>query len=142
MRDLALPANDGDSPRSTGALPSHYPAPDGRQLRRRAELYAQLATEWALRENKAVYREVIEDQTEVVCRFRADGTLTFVNDIYCRVFGLARGELLGRTWRPFVHPDDMPVVQVCAMIFCAAFLTLVTLADVRGIVANPRLRHR
>ena len=44
MRDLALPANDGDSPRpGTQALPSHYPAPDGVQLRRRAELYGQLA---------------------------------------------------------------------------------------------------
>ncbi|SOZ16103.1 ABC transporter permease [Cupriavidus taiwanensis] len=41
-----------------------------------------------------------------------------------------------------VAQRDMPVVQVCAMIFCAAFLTLVTLADVCGIVANPRLRHR
>ncbi|SOZ33419.1 Glutathione ABC transport system permease protein GsiC (fragment) [Cupriavidus taiwanensis] len=41
-----------------------------------------------------------------------------------------------------VAQRDMPVVQVCAMIFCATYLTLVTLADVCGIVANPRLRHR
>ncbi len=41
-----------------------------------------------------------------------------------------------------VTQRDMPVVQVCAMIFCAAYLVLVTLADVCGIVANPRLRHR
>ncbi|WP_454725429.1 MULTISPECIES: ABC transporter permease [Cupriavidus] len=41
-----------------------------------------------------------------------------------------------------VAQRDMPVVQVCAMIFCAAYLVLVTLADVCGIVANPRLRHR
>jgi peptide/nickel transport system permease protein len=36
----------------------------------------------------------------------------------------------------------MPLVQTCAMIFCAGYLILVTLADVCGIVANPRLRHR
>jgi len=41
-----------------------------------------------------------------------------------------------------VAQRDMPVVQVCAMIFCATYLTLVTLADVCGIVANPRLRYR
>ncbi|MNT34602.1 Glutathione transport system permease protein GsiC [compost metagenome] len=41
-----------------------------------------------------------------------------------------------------VAQRDMPVVQVCAMIFCCAYLILVTLADVCGIVANPRLRHR
>ena len=41
-----------------------------------------------------------------------------------------------------VSQRDMPIVQTCAMIFCAAFLILVTLADVCGILANPRLRHR
>lgn len=41
-----------------------------------------------------------------------------------------------------VSQRDMPLVQACAMIFCAGYLILVTLADVCGIVANPRLRHR
>jgi peptide/nickel transport system permease protein len=41
-----------------------------------------------------------------------------------------------------VSQRDMPLVQTCAMIFCAGYLMLVTLADVCGIVANPRLRHR
>lgn len=40
-----------------------------------------------------------------------------------------------------VSQRDMPLVQVCAMIFCAGYLILVTLADVCGIVANPRLRN-
>ena len=41
-----------------------------------------------------------------------------------------------------VAQRDMPLVQTCAMIFCAAYLILVTLADLCGIVANPRLRHQ
>jgi peptide/nickel transport system permease protein len=41
-----------------------------------------------------------------------------------------------------VTQRDMPLVQACAMIFCAAYLILVMLADVCGIVANPRLRHQ
>ena len=41
-----------------------------------------------------------------------------------------------------VAQRDMPLVQACAMIFCAAYLILVMLADVCGIVANPRLRHK
>jgi peptide/nickel transport system permease protein len=36
----------------------------------------------------------------------------------------------------------MPLVQTCAMLFCTAYLFLVTTADVCGILANPRLRHR
>lgn len=41
-----------------------------------------------------------------------------------------------------VTQRDMPLVQTCAMIFCVGYLLLVTLADVCGILANPRLRHR
>jgi peptide/nickel transport system permease protein len=41
-----------------------------------------------------------------------------------------------------VAQRDMPLVQACAMIFCSAYLVLVMLADVCGIVANPRLRHQ
>ena len=35
---------------------------------------------------------------------------------------------------------DTPVVQACAMIFCAGYLVLLTLADVCAILSNPRLR--
>jgi peptide/nickel transport system permease protein len=41
-----------------------------------------------------------------------------------------------------VTQRDMPLVQACAMIFCAGYLILVLLADVCGILANPRLRHQ
>ncbi|HSI57321.1 MAG TPA: ABC transporter permease [Ideonella sp.] len=40
-----------------------------------------------------------------------------------------------------VTQRDMPLVQTCAMLFCAAYLLLVTIADLIGIVSNPRLRH-
>jgi peptide/nickel transport system permease protein len=41
-----------------------------------------------------------------------------------------------------VAQRDIPLVQACAMLFCAGYLILVTTADLCGIVANPRLRHR
>lgn len=41
-----------------------------------------------------------------------------------------------------VATRDLPLVQACAMLFCGAYLILVTTADVAAILANPRLRHR
>jgi peptide/nickel transport system permease protein len=35
---------------------------------------------------------------------------------------------------------DIPVVQACAMLFCACYLVLLTIADVSAILSNPRLR--
>ncbi len=43
----------------------------------------------ALQESEARYRAIVEDQTELICRFAPDGTLTFVNDAYCRYFGIS-----------------------------------------------------
>ncbi len=37
---------------------------------------------------------------------------------------------------------DMPLVQGCVMVFCAAYLGLVLLADLCQIISNPRLRQR
>ena len=39
-----------------------------------------------------------------------------------------------------VATRDLPLIQSCAMIFCVGYLTLITLADIIAILANPRLR--
>jgi peptide/nickel transport system permease protein len=40
-----------------------------------------------------------------------------------------------------VTSRDMPLLQACAMIFCAAYLALVLIADICAILSNPRLRQ-
>ncbi len=40
-----------------------------------------------------------------------------------------------------VQTRDLPLVQACAMIFCATYVVLLLIADVGAILANPRLRH-
>ena len=52
------------------------------------------------------YRNVVEDQTEFICRFLPDGTHIFVNDAYCRYFDKKREEIIGQLFRPVLHPED------------------------------------
>jgi peptide/nickel transport system permease protein len=40
-----------------------------------------------------------------------------------------------------VQTRDMPLVQACAMIFCATYIVLIFIADMATILSNPRLRH-
>jgi PAS domain S-box-containing protein len=49
-----------------------------------------------LKSNEARYRDVVESQTELVCRHLPDTTLTFVNQAYCHMFRRSREELIGR----------------------------------------------
>jgi peptide/nickel transport system permease protein len=39
-----------------------------------------------------------------------------------------------------VATRDLPLIQTCAMIFCLAYLILITIADIIAILSNPRLR--
>ena len=47
-----------------------------------------------VRRSEKKYRTIVEDQTELICRFLPDGTLTFVNEVYCRYFNKKPEELL------------------------------------------------
>jgi len=59
-----------------------------------------------LRKSEERYRNVVEDQTEFISRFLPDGMHVFVNEAYCRYFGLNRGEILGHRFRPAIPPGD------------------------------------
>lgn len=67
--------------------------------------------EGALRASEARYRCVVEDQTELICRFSPDGTHLFVNDAYCRFFGMRKAEIIGRRFRPRIPEEDRPIVE-------------------------------
>ncbi|MEN6328329.1 MAG: PAS domain S-box protein [Syntrophomonas sp.] len=64
------------------------------------------ASAQALKISEARYRAVVEDQSELICRFLPDSTLTFVNQAYCRYFGLKEHELLGKTFLSFLPEED------------------------------------
>jgi PAS domain S-box-containing protein len=63
-------------------------------------------TEKILQESETRYRMVVEDQTELICRFMPKGVLTFVNDAYCRYFGRKREELIGHSFMPLIPEED------------------------------------
>lgn len=62
--------------------------------------------EEALRQSEHLYRAIVEDQTELICRCLRDGTLTFVNEAYCRYFGKKREELVGQSFMSFIPQED------------------------------------
>lgn len=57
------------------------------------------------------YRHVVEDLTEVISRFSADGIYVFVNEVYCRFFGKSSEELLGSKWQPVAYAEDIPMIE-------------------------------
>ncbi len=69
------------------------------------QAYAQL------QENEARYRAIVEDQTELICRYKPDGTLTFVNPAYCRYFKKKENELIGKSLMPVIPEEDWTAAE-------------------------------
>jgi PAS domain S-box-containing protein len=71
----------------------------------RVELILQRhGAEQELAASEARYRSIVEDHTEMVNRFHADGTLTFVNAPFARAFGRMPPQLIGTSLYKLV-PD-------------------------------------
>ncbi|MEN6410243.1 MAG: GAF domain-containing protein [Anaerolineaceae bacterium] len=62
--------------------------------------------EETLRLGEARYRAIVEDQTEMICRWLPDGRLTFVNEAYCRYTGKTRSELINSRFMPDMTEQD------------------------------------
>jgi hypothetical protein len=52
------------------------------------------------------WRRAVTDDQRLVCRWRPDGTLTFVSEAYCQHFGKGRDELIGWSFWPLVAEVD------------------------------------
>jgi PAS domain S-box-containing protein len=57
------------------------------------------------------YRNIVEGQTEFICRFLPDGTHNFVNDAYCRYFGMPREAIVGSRYSPRMPDEDAALVR-------------------------------
>lgn len=67
--------------------------------------------EEALRQSEARYRAIVEDQTELIKRSRADGTILFVNQAYCRTFGTTPEEIVGQNFLSLLGETERKIVQ-------------------------------
>lgn len=75
------------------------------------ELVERRRIEQELRQNQERYRAIVEDQTEPIVRYRADGVLTFANDAFCRYFGISKAQLAELRWESFIFEAEREQVM-------------------------------
>jgi PAS domain S-box-containing protein len=83
-----------------------------------------------LRASEERYRLVVETQTDLICHYLPDTTLTFVNDAYCKYFSTRREDVVGKKFLQFIPPSSQPLI----------------LEHIQSLVENPtgpegRLEH-
>ena len=73
-----------------------------------------------LRISEARYRGIVEDQTELICRYGYDGTLLFANGAFCRLFQMNLNETLNHSLFDFLKPDAARQI-IAGMRACSPF---------------------
>lgn len=53
------------------------------------------------------YRAVVQDQTDIICRWRPTGEITFINESLSRFIGIPGDSLSGENILSYTHPDDI-----------------------------------
>jgi PAS domain S-box-containing protein len=66
-----------------------------------------------LRKSESQYRAIVEDQTELINRYDASGTILYVNDAYARLYNQTPETMIGRKQSEFL---DEATLQVLAQI--------------------------
>jgi PAS domain S-box-containing protein len=64
-----------------------------------------------LRHSAELYRTVVENQTEFIVRWRSNGVRTFVNEAYCRYFGLTPEQALSSSFIPLIVEEDRHAME-------------------------------
>lgn len=62
-----------------------------------------------LQASQAYFQGIVTDQTELICRFLPDGTLTFVNQAYCQFFHKSPADLIGHRFTPLLPEEDQDI---------------------------------
>lgn len=66
--------------------------------------------EKAIIENEKKFRAIVQDQTELICRFTNENIMTFANKAYCKYFNKSFEELVGSEYIPNIPLDEFAFV--------------------------------
>jgi len=72
---------------------------------------AQIETENKLRVSEEKYRLLVENQSDLVVKVDKENRFSYVSPSYCRVFGKTEEELIGYSFFPLVHPEDIETTK-------------------------------
>ena len=108
VKEDALPAEDGSIIFKTWLFPVKSGG-DGPDLYGAVsiDITGEKHARKALEESEKRYRGLVESQSDLIVRVDPHNRLTYVNDTYCRTFGKTREELIGKSFTPLVHEDDL-----------------------------------
>jgi diguanylate cyclase (GGDEF)-like protein/PAS domain S-box-containing protein len=98
----------------------------------------RLAAEQRVARSEGRLAAIVNDQTEIVCRFDEKGLLVFANRACRELFGLTEDSFSRASWRDVVAPEDLPGVIERLKTMTATTPVVVTEHRIVGAVGDIR----
>jgi PAS domain S-box-containing protein len=124
-------------PREVARLSAAFNSMTSQLLQSHADLEKQLvevrAAQEALRDSEERLRAIINNANEIIYTLSPDGVFAFVSPAWTRLLGHDTGDIEGRPFSLFVHPEDFPA--------CEAFLEKVLSSGQPQQGISYRVKH-
>jgi len=98
------------------------------------DISEQKNMELRLRETGEELKTLVDSSYGIIYRVTTEGLFTFVSRAWNRLLGHSVEEALGRSFHPFVHPEDLPQLT--------GFFERIAVTRRREELEEYRLRHR
>lgn len=82
---------------------------------------------------KQRYHLLVESSYDIIYRLSIEGIFTFVSQAWNQLLGYSIDDTLGKSFRPYVHPDDLPLLN--------NFLNIIKRTNCRQELSDYRLKH-
>jgi PAS domain S-box-containing protein len=74
------------------------------------EIQSRERAEVALRESEERYRSIVENANDLIATISLDGKYLYVSPNTPRTNGYTPADLIGQSWEPLVHPEDLKIL--------------------------------
>ena len=71
------------------------------------DISEQKKAEEELKKKNELLKGILESQQDLIVRVDRDNNFTYVNDAYCKTFGVKREDLIGKSFAPLIHEEDV-----------------------------------
>jgi PAS domain S-box-containing protein len=110
-REFSIPLQDEDHHFRIRLIPTVFDTMDEGITIIGEDITKQIQFEESLMISETRYRAIVQDLTYVICRWRPDGEITFINELFSRFIGIPCNKVVGKSIFTYIVPEDLPLIK-------------------------------